>query len=67
MAGPFPTNDRMIRVVPGGTLPAATPAVVPETDLTHQMSGDLPSDSADPEARTHDLAADEEAAEILFS
>eukprot|EP00959_Pyramimonas_sp_CCMP1952_P387258 8115752-Pyramimonas_sp.AAC.1 len=66
MAGPFPTNDTMIRCVSGGTLPAARPIVAPENDLTHQ-TGDLPSYNADPEAHTHDLAADEEAAEFLFS
>eukprot|EP00959_Pyramimonas_sp_CCMP1952_P082337 1720374-Pyramimonas_sp.AAC.1 len=66
MAGPLPTNDRVIRFVPGGTLPATaatTPAAAPETDLSHQTPGDFSSDNADPEPRTHDLAADEEAAE----
>eukprot|EP00959_Pyramimonas_sp_CCMP1952_P399031 8361440-Pyramimonas_sp.AAC.1 len=66
MARLLPTNDRMLRLVSGGIIPAARPAVAPETDLAHQ-TGDLPSDNADSEVQTHDLAADEEAAEFLFS
>eukprot|EP00959_Pyramimonas_sp_CCMP1952_P309884 6484645-Pyramimonas_sp.AAC.1 len=36
MARLLPTNDRMLRLVSGGIIPAARPAVAPETDLTHQ-------------------------------